>query len=187
MTIQTAVLIETLKDLIIDLRWCSFNNFSNQYHTVAVIKNYECAAVFSCKDEILKEYQDYILNALIYPEDDGKGHRPDLIVDDGVDMTFLIHEVRKAEELFFGYDTIPDPRSTDISELKILQNIVKRQLEGEEMDKWKKLSIRVWEFLRRPQRGFTICTIWRIQALPTKSEKGQGRKRCVLNNTTIFF
>ena len=138
MTIQTAVLIETLKALIIDLRWCSFKKFSTQYHTVAVITNYEYAAVFSCKVESLKEYWDYILNALIYPEDDGKGHRPDLIVDDGVDMNFLIREVRKAEELFFDYDTIPDPRSTDNSELNILQNIIKRQLEGEEMDKWKK-------------------------------------------------
>ena len=91
MTIQTAVLIETLKALISDLRWSSCNTFSTQDHAVASITHDESAAVFSWNSEILKEYWYCILNALMWPEDGGKGRRPDLIVDDGYDVTFLIH------------------------------------------------------------------------------------------------
>ena len=84
MTIYTAVLIETLKALSSYLCWCSCNIFPTQYHTVAVISYDESAAMFSWKGEIFEEYWDCIMNALIQPEDDGKGHRPDLIIDDGV-------------------------------------------------------------------------------------------------------
>ena len=56
----------------------------------------------------IKEYWDCILTVLIHPEDDGKGHRPDLIVDDGGDMTFLIHEGNNSEELFLKDGIIPD-------------------------------------------------------------------------------
>ena len=95
MTIHTAVLIETLKALSSDLHWCSCNIFSTQEHTVAAIMHVEYAAVFSCKGESLEEYWDCILNALIYPEDDGKGHRPDLIIDDGCDTNLLIRKGKK--------------------------------------------------------------------------------------------
>ena len=94
-TIQTEVLIETLKALSSDLRWRSCNIFSTQDHTVAVIKHDEPAAVFPWKSESLEEYWDWILNALIYPEDDGKGHIPDLIVDDGSDVTLIINKGNK--------------------------------------------------------------------------------------------
>ena len=102
---------------------------------MAVIMHDESAAVFSWKGESLEEYWDCTLNDLIQPEDDGKGHRPDLIVDDGCDMILLIHEVNKAEELFLKDVTIPDPISTENSEFKIVQTIIKRQLEGGETDK----------------------------------------------------
>ena len=95
LTIQTAVFIETLKSLSSDLHWCSFNIFYTQYHTVAVITHGEFDAVFSWKGESLKEYWDCIPNALIYPEDDGKGHIPDLIVDDGSDVTLIINKGNK--------------------------------------------------------------------------------------------
>ena len=65
MTIQTEMLIETLKALSSDLRWCSYNIFSTQKHNVAVITHDESAAVFSWKGDILEEYWDCILNALI--------------------------------------------------------------------------------------------------------------------------
>ena len=65
MTIQTEVLIETLKDLRSDLRWYFWNIFSTQEYTVAVIVDDEYAAVFFCKGEIIEEYWDWILNALI--------------------------------------------------------------------------------------------------------------------------
>ena len=67
---------------------------------MAVITHYESAAMFSWIGESLKEYWDCILNVLVYPEDDGKGHRPDLIDDDGGDMNILIHEDNKADNLF---------------------------------------------------------------------------------------
>ena len=91
MTIQTAVLIETLKALRSDPCCYCYKNFSTQDHAVASITYDESAAVFSWNSEILKEYWYYILNALIWPKDGGKGRRPDLIFDDGEDMTFLIH------------------------------------------------------------------------------------------------
>ena len=184
MAIQTAVLIETIKALSSDLRWWSCKNFSAQEHTEAVITHGESAAVFSWNGESLKEYWECILDALMYPEDGGKYQRPDPIFDDGVDMTLLVYEGNKAEDLFLKDWTIPDPSSTDNVEFKIVQTIIKRQLEGGETENWKKNSMRVWEFLRRPQREVTIYKPWRRHAHTTKSEKGRGQKQCVLNNTS---
>ncbi len=93
MTIQTAVLIETLKDLGADVRWCSCNIFSTQDHAAAAI----AAAgipVFAWKGETLEEYWWCTNQALIFPG--GKG--PSLIVDDGGDATLLIHWGVKAEK-----------------------------------------------------------------------------------------
>ena len=74
-----------------------------------VITHDEYAAVFSWKGDILEEYWYCILDALIQPEDGGKGHIPDLIIDDGGYMNLLIHEGMKAEDLFLKDSTIPDP------------------------------------------------------------------------------
>ena len=79
----------------------------------------EYAAVFSWKGESLQEYWYCILNSLIKPQGDGKGHRPDLIVDDGGETTLLIYEGKNAEDLFLKYGTIPEPSSTDNVELNI--------------------------------------------------------------------
>ena len=79
MTIQTAVLIETLKALGGDIRWCSCNIFSTQDHAAAAIARDESAAVFAWKGETLEEYWECTLNAITWPNDDGKGHGPDLI------------------------------------------------------------------------------------------------------------
>ena len=79
------------------------------------------------------------MNALIWPEDNVKGHRPDLIFDDGGDMTLLVHEGKKAEDFLLKDYTIPDPISTENVEFKIVQTIIKRQLKGVETDKWKKI------------------------------------------------
>ena len=73
---------------------------------------------------------------MIHPEDDGKVHRPDMIVDDGGDRTILIHEVNKSEDLFFKNGAVPDPSSTDNDEFNIVQTIIKRQIKGGETDKW---------------------------------------------------
>jgi adenosylhomocysteinase len=100
MTIQTAVLIETLKKIGADIRWCSCNIFSTQDHAAAAIARDESAAVFAWKGETLEEYWECTLSAVTWPEDDGKGHGMDIIVDDGGDLTLLIHEGKKAEDAF---------------------------------------------------------------------------------------
>jgi adenosylhomocysteinase len=76
------------------------------------------------------------------PEDDGKGHGMDIIVDDGGDMTLLIHEGKKAEDLFLKDGTLPDPTSTDNAEFKIVLTIIKRLLLAGETDKWNKIAVR---------------------------------------------
>jgi len=144
MTIQTAVLIETLQALGADIRWCSCNIFSTQDHAAAAIARDESAAVFAWKGESLEEYWECTLNAVTWPEDDGKGHGMDIIVDDGGDMTLLIHEGKKAEDVFkeSGGKTVPDPTSTDNAEFKIVLTIIKRLLEAGETDKWNKIASR---------------------------------------------
>jgi adenosylhomocysteinase len=128
MTIQTAVLIETLKSLGADVRWCSCNIFSTQDHAASAIARDGSAAVFAWKGETLEEYWECTLNAVVWQVDDGKGFGPDIIVDDGGDMTLLIHEGVKAEKAYAVDGTLPDPDSTDNAEFKIVLTIIKREL-----------------------------------------------------------
>jgi len=128
MTIQTAVLIETLQALGGDIRWCSCNIFSTQDHAAAAIAAAKTAAVFAWKGETLEEYWECTLNALVWPTDDGKGTGPDLIVDDGGDMTLLIHEGYKAEAIYAETGALPDPASTDNEEFKIILRLIAREL-----------------------------------------------------------
>ncbi len=93
MTIQTAMLIETLAELGADIRWSSCNIFSTQDHAAAAIAKNGEAAVFAWKGETLEEYWWCLEQALVWP--DGTG--PDLIVDDGGDATLMVHEGVKAE------------------------------------------------------------------------------------------
>ena len=93
MTIQTAMLIETLKELGADLRWASCNIFSTQDHAAAAIAQAGTAAVFAWKRETLEEYWWCTEQALTWP--DGSG--PDLIVDDGGDATLFVHEGVRVE------------------------------------------------------------------------------------------
>jgi len=116
MTIQTAVLIETLVDLGADVRWCSCNIFSTQDHAAAAI----AAAgipVFAWKGETLEEYWDCTLNALTWP--DGTG--PDQIVDDGGDATLLIH---KGVDLEKGGDWVNTP--SESAEEQVIKNLLKK-------------------------------------------------------------
>lgn len=93
MTIQTAVLIETLVELGADVRWCSCNIFSTQDHAAAAIAK-RGIPVFAWKGETLEEYWWCLEKALTFP--DGKG--PQLIVDDGGDATLMVHLGVKAEK-----------------------------------------------------------------------------------------
>ena len=87
MTIQTAVLIETLAALGADVRWASCNIFSTQDHAAAAIAK-AGHPVFAWKGETLEEYWECTMRALTWPNGDG----PELIVDDGGDATLLIHK-----------------------------------------------------------------------------------------------
>ncbi|NYZ62466.1 adenosylhomocysteinase [Luteimonas deserti] len=100
MTIQTAVLIETLKDIGADVRWASCNIFSTQDHAAAAIAA-TGTPVFAWKGETLEEYWDCTLEALSFPDGNGGLIGPELVVDDGGDVTLLIHkgyELEKGDE-----------------------------------------------------------------------------------------
>jgi len=142
MTVQTAVLIETLAHLGADVRWCSCNIFSTQDHAASAIARDGAAAVFAWKGESLEEYWECTLNAVTWPTSDAKGDGMDIIVDDGGDMTLLIHEGKKAEDVFLKNGTLPDPTSTDNAEMKIVLTILKRLLESGVTDKWNKIAVR---------------------------------------------
>ncbi|MBS3959476.1 MAG: adenosylhomocysteinase [Xanthomonadaceae bacterium] len=117
MTIQTAVLIETLKDLGADVRWASCNIFSTQDHAAAAIAK-SGTPVFAWKGETLEEYWDCTLDAISFPG--GKG--PELVVDDGGDVTLLIH---KGYELEQGDTTWVNSPSGSHEE-QVIKNLLKR-------------------------------------------------------------
>ncbi len=94
MTIQTAMLIETLYELGADIRWASCNIFSTQDHAAAAIAKAGTSAVFAWKGETIEEYWWCTEQALTWP--DGSG--PDLIVDDGGDATLYVHQGVKVEK-----------------------------------------------------------------------------------------
>ncbi len=116
MTIQTAVLIETLKDLGANVRWASCNIFSTQDHAAAAIAT-TGTPVFAWKGETLEEYWDCTLDAVTFPG--GKG--PQLVVDDGGDVTLLIH---KGYELENGSDWVNT--ASESEEEQIIKNLLKR-------------------------------------------------------------
>ena len=127
MTIQTAVLIETLKDLGANIRWCSCNIFSTQDHAAAAIA-VSGVPVFAWKGETLEEYWQCTLDALTWP--DGKG--PELIVDDGGDATLLIHKGADLEE---GSEWIES--QSDSQEEQVIKDLLK-SIHSEIPDKWTK-------------------------------------------------
>ena len=134
MTIQTAVLIETLTALGAIVRWCSCNIFSTQDHAAAAVAR-DSAAVFAWKGETLEEYWWCTEMCLDWSAHGIDG--PELIVDDGGDATLLIHEGYKAEDAFAANGTIPDPASTDNPEFKIVLQIIKDNLAKDPM-RWHK-------------------------------------------------
>jgi adenosylhomocysteinase len=132
MTIQTAVLIETLVALGADVRWASCNIFSTQDHAAAAIAA-TGTPVFAWKGESLEEYWDCTYQALTWP--DGSG--PDQIVDDGGDATLLIHRGVKAED---------DPSildvPTDVYEMQVINALLKKVL-AEDPGHWHRVAEKV--------------------------------------------
>ena len=129
MTIQTAVLIETLVDLGANVRWCSCNIFSTQDHAAAAIAA-AGVPVFAWKGETLEEYWDCTIKALTWP--DGSG--PDQIVDDGGDATLLIH---KGVELENGSDWVNTESGSE--EEQVIKNLLKR-VHSEKPVHWAKVA-----------------------------------------------
>ena len=133
MTIQTAMLIETLKTLGADIRWASCNIFSTQDHAAAAIAKNGSAAVFAWKGESLEEYWWCTEQALIWP--DGSG--PDLIVDDGGDATLFIHQGVKFEK---------NPKllkeKIDNKEFKIIVSRLEKSVKRNP-ERWQKIAAKI--------------------------------------------
>ncbi|MGA7887714.1 MAG: adenosylhomocysteinase [Acidobacteriaceae bacterium] len=154
MTIQTAVLIETLKELGATVRWASCNIFSTQDHAAAAI----AAAgipVFAWKGESLEEYWWCTLQALTH----GDGLGPQLIVDDGGDATLLIH---KGYELEDGDTWVDTP--ADSEEEAVIKNLLKR-VYAEDKQHWHKV-VKEW-------RGVSEETTTGVHRLYKMKEQGK--------------
>ena len=116
MTIQTAVLIETMVDLGASVRWASCNIFSTQDHAAAAIAAVG-VPVFAWKGESLEEYWECTMRAI----DHGGEQGPELVVDDGGDVTLLIH---KGFELENGSDWVNTPSGSH--EEKVIKDLLKK-------------------------------------------------------------
>ncbi len=143
MTVQTAVLIETLMDLGADVRWVSCNIFSTQDHAAAAVAvgrdgtvdDPRGAAVFAWKGETLDEYWWCTEQALEWP--DGSG--PDLIVDDGGDATLLVHKGVEFEEA----GRVPDfDEENDPEEWGVILEVLRRNLAADD-GKWRRIADRI--------------------------------------------
>jgi adenosylhomocysteinase len=132
MTIQTAVLIETLRDLGASVRWASCNIFSTQDHAAAAIAE-AGVPVFAWKGESLEEYWWCTNQAISHP--DGKG--PQLVVDDGGDVTLLLHKGYELEE---GSDWVNTPSSSH--EEKVIKDLLK-EIHAENPYRWHEL-VKEW-------------------------------------------
>jgi len=128
MTIQTAVLIETLQDLGAQVRWASCNIFSTQDHAAAAIAK-AGTPVFAWKGENLVEYWICTFNTIYFGPDLG----PELIVDDGGDATLLIHRGYKAEE-----DASILEQGNNVPEMAIVNQLLKR-VQKEHPGYWHKI------------------------------------------------
>lgn len=125
MTIQTAVLIETLTELGADVRWCSCNIFSTQDHAAAAVAE-RGVPVFAWKGESLEEYWWCTNQALSFPNGEG----PDLIVDDGGDATLLVHKGYAIE----NDPTLLDKEASNTEEAIVLKTL--KKVYEEDSQKW---------------------------------------------------
>jgi adenosylhomocysteinase len=132
MTIQTAVLIETLRDLGASVRWASCNIFSTQDHAAAAIAK-AGVPVFAWKGESLEEYWWCTNQAISHPN----GQGPQLVVDDGGDVTLLLHKGYEFEE---GSDWVNTPSSSH--EEKVIKDLLK-EIHSENPYRWHEL-VKEW-------------------------------------------
>jgi adenosylhomocysteinase len=155
MTIQTAVLIETLVALGAEVRWCSCNIFSTQDHAAAAIAE-AGIPVFAWKGETLEEYWWCTEQALAW----GDGEGPNMILDDGGDATLLVHKGVEYE----AAGAVPDPESAESDEFKIILRTLQRTL-AEDAQKWTRIAAEI--------KGVTEETTTGVHRLYQLADQGQ--------------
>jgi adenosylhomocysteinase len=139
MTIQTAVLIETLTALGAEVRWASCNIFSTQDHAAAAIvvgpegspEDPQGVPVFAWKGETLEQYWWCAEQALLWPEGDG----PNMILDDGGDATLLVHQGVQYE----AAGEVPDPSTAESEEFRVVLELLQRSL-GEDNQRFTRMA-----------------------------------------------
>ncbi len=166
MTIQTAVLIETLRELGADVRWASCNIFSTQDHAAAAIAK-SGVPVFAWKGETLEEYWDLTLKAVSFPA--GKG--PQLVVDDGGDVTLLIHKGCELEE---GSDWVNTPSGSH--EEQVIKNLLKKVHAQDPLR---------WTTMAKEWRGVSEETTTGVHRLYQMLEKGKLRVPAINVNDSV--
>ncbi len=154
MTIQTAVLIETLVELGATVRWASCNIFSTQDHAASAIAA-AGVPVFAWKGETLEEYWDCTLKAVLNPQ----GQGPQLVVDDGGDVTLLIHKGYQLEQ---GDKWVDSPSSSH--EEQVIKNLLKRV---------QAQNPKCWTNVVKDWRGVSEETTTGVHRLYQMLEKGQ--------------
>src|SRR3954451_19680657 len=154
MTIQTAVLIETLVELGAQVRWASCNIFSTQDHAAAAITK-AGVPVFAWKGETLEEYLDCTEKALRWPD----GNGPNMILDDGGDATLVVHKGVEFEKA----GKVPDPSTADSEEFEIILKLLAR-IHAEDD--------RVWHRMAEGIQGVTEETTTGVHRLYQMTEAG---------------
>jgi adenosylhomocysteinase len=169
MTVQTAVLIETLTALGAEVRWCSCNIFSTQDHAAAAIavgpdgtpEEPRGVPVYAWKGETLEEYWWCTDQVLRWPGEDGTpgAAGPNMILDDGGDATLLVHKGTEFE----AAGAVPDPAGADSEEFQVILSLLTRSL-GEDPQRWTKIGQGI--------RGVTEETTTGVHRLYEMTEAG---------------
>jgi adenosylhomocysteinase len=161
MTIQTAVLIETLVELGAEVRWASCNIYSTQDHAAAAIAK-SGISVFAWKGETLEDYWWCTYQALIFENDQG----PTLIVDDGGDATIMVHLGYELEDIYAKDKKLPEITATSEDEIRLFE-VLHKLVEGD------------------PQRWHKIAR--QIQGVSEETTTGVHRLYQRLENKTLLF
>jgi len=155
MTIQTAVLIETLVTLGAEVRWVSCNIFSTQDHAAAAIAD-QNIPVFAWKGETIEEYWWCTEQALLWPD----GKLPNMILDDGGDATLLVHKGVEFEKA----NAIPATKDDDNEEYKAVLDVLRRTI---------KSGATLWQDIADSVKGVTEETTTGVHRLYEMQEKGE--------------
>jgi len=155
MTIQTAVLIETLVALGAEVRWVSCNIFSTQDHAAAAIAD-QGIPVFAWKGETIEEYWWCTEQALLWPD----GKLPNMILDDGGDATLLVHKGVEFEKA----GAIPETKADDNEEYKAVLDVLRRTI---------KPGANTWTEIASSVKGVTEETTTGVHRLYEMQEKGE--------------